>query len=360
MPAKMWSRKSIRTQILELHHAGVALNSRAIRKTHGSLYGAANYHCGSWKQAIEMVGIKYVSILKKRASPMVWTKGKVIEAILDRNLSGKPLNYHALTKEGKTTVALLMVARNRFGSWRKAIHAAGLDYSRIQKKHHIRWSKSKIADEIKKRYVKGLSIKGGDVRGTALYAAARRHFGKNGWAEARILAGFSSVDARPWQKWKKENVVSEILALYKAGVSLNTAHIAQYSELERLRTAGRKVFGSWAQAVRSAGLDYSKIRMMRRKGWWSPRRVLSTIQKLEGKGIRLNSRRMHRLEPSLVAAGIKHFGSWSEAVESAGISYRSHCRIWSTKAWLRRMKEDEYTATLERAKTHARKRRRSK
>ncbi len=360
MPARMWSRRSIRTQILELHQVGVALNSRAIRKTHSSLYGAANYHCGSWKQSVEMAGIKYGTILKKPASQMVWTKEKVIEAILDRDLSGKPLNYHALAKEGKTTVALLMVARNRFGSWRKAIHAAGLDYSKIQKKHHIRWSKSKIADEIKRRHAKGLSIKGGDVRGIALYVAALRHFGKNGWAKARTLAGFSSIDPRPWQKWKRENVVSEILALHKAGISLNTAHITQYPELERLRTAGRKIFGSWGKAVSAAGLDYSKIRVMHRKGWWSPRRVLSTIQKLERRKIRLSSRRIRRLEPSLMAAGIKHFGSWSEAVESAGISYRSHCRIWSTKAWLRRMKEDEYTAMLERAKTHARKRRRSR
>ncbi len=210
------------------------------------------------------------------------------------------------------------------------------------------WTKQLIAQEIIRRSALELSIRGGDVciQDHGLYQAAMRHFGKKGWARARVLAGFSSTDPDARVIWNERTVCEEILLLYYNGVSLNTASM-QKSGNAHVYSAGCKVFGNWAKAVKAVGLDYSKIRKMHPHGWWTKSRVLKTIKGLEREGVRLSSKAMQQSGRGLVAAAIILFGSWSQAVEAAGINYREHCLTWSTKAWLRRMDEDEYKKNLE-------------
>ena len=173
-----------------------------------------------------------------------------------------------------------------------------------------------------------------------LYDAASRHFGKNGWAKARVFAGFDPIDPRPWTVWSEENVVEEIQRLYANGVSLNTSAL-QMSNFSYILAAGRTVFGNWKKAIKEANLDYKTIRLQR-PPLWTRDRIIAFIQALEESGMRLSVSNIQPKYGGMFRAVTKRFGCWSQAVEAAGINYRKHCRSWSTKAWLRRMSDAEY------------------
>lgn len=355
MPQK-WSEETLVSQVLERHRGGQKLNSGYIQVHCVPLYQAGCTHFGSWRKTIEAAGLSYDDIrVTKRVCP-VWSKEKIVAAIKQRQQLKQPLNSnHIQTKEQR----LYGAALKYFGGWAQAVAAANLDYSELRRKKPMRsWSKATIVEEVIRRVEQGLSIRGNDVclSDRGLYQAAKRHFGNGGWGKARVLAGFDPIDPRPWKIWDEQNIREEILQLHESGVALNTGALACGPYAYVLAT-GRKIFGSWAKAIRAAGLDYSKIRKGRQQGWWTKPRILMCIRALEKRGVRLSHNDIRKSHCALLGSAIYRFGSWSQAVEAAGISYRLHCRIWSTKAWLRRMRTDEYHSMLERAQTHARKRR---
>lgn len=352
----MWSKEIVVRHILKRHRGGRKLSSDYIQKNCSPLYNAACKYCGSWRKAIEAAGLKYDDVrILQRPCP-VWSEKKIIASIRRRRRMRQPLNSnHIQTKES----GLYGAANNYFGGWPQAIAAAGLDYSKFRKVTMRYWSKKAIVAEILRRSGADLSIRGGDVTNEdhGLYQAAVRHFGKKGWAKARMLAGFAAVDPMPWVIWSKKTVVEEILRLHENEVALNTGALGK--TYGYIRSAGAKYFGSWGKAVTAAGLDYLKICKVKPEGWWTKPRIIQAIQSLEKQGIRLSSKTIQKSHGDVFGSAIFMFDSWSQAVEAAGISYRLHTRVWSTKAWMRRMQKDDYDATLERAKTHARKRRSS-
>lgn len=343
MPRK-WSKEVVVSTILELRRGGEKLNSDYAQKNHRPLYLAACTYCGGWKQAIKAAGLSYEDVrIKTPNRKRVWSKEIVIETIKGMHNAGEELNSNYIQTERQR---LYGAANKYFGSWQQAVAAAGLDYRLLRKRTLKSWTKTAIVDEIIRRSGTGLSIRGGDVTtlDRGLYQAARRHFGKNGWAKARVLAGFDPIDPNPQKMWDQEAVVEEILRLYHNGIPLNTA--ALVGDFGYIRSAGEKYFGSWRKAVRAAGLNYSKIRKARRKGWWTKPRILRALRNLERRGVRLSSKSIQRSHGALFRATLIQYGAWSTAVEAAGISYQKHSRTWSTKAWLRRMGDAEYTEKL--------------
>ncbi len=290
-------------------------------------------------------------------SRTTWNKEVVREHILDLQQRGERLNsHHAQTHHQR----LYRAACVYYGGWPQAIAAADIDYATVRRKTLRKWTKTKITDEIISRSERGLSIAGADVdrEDRGLYHAASRHFGKKGWQKARMLAGFLPIDPRPWRKWDKQKVCAEIVRFHEADMPLNFGAVRSVPELKKLESAARELFGSWAKAIRVSGLSYRDVRISsRQQGWWTKPRVLMCIRNLERRGIRLSSRAIRRTHGALFAAAILLFRSWGEAVEAAGIPYRQHCLIWSTKAWLRRMEPEEYQAVLAGARTHAKRRR---
>lgn len=336
--AQKWSKEIVARRIRVLRRGGKKLNSDYVQKHDRPLYLAAYKYWGGWRQAIEGAGLSYDTVRVKgwRQRRPVWSKRKIIAVIRKRYRNGEPLNSNYI----QTKVQRLYGAANKyFGGWAESIAAAGLDYASLRMVTHRSWSKVVIVGAILQRVKDRLSINGKDVYrdDPALYTSARRHFGKGGWARARRKAGFTSRS--PW-KWGRENVVREIQRRHQDGLPLNTGSV--YKDNPALHGAGRVYFGSWEKAVRVAGFDYSSIRKSHPKGWWTETRILNSIRQLERSGVRLSSKAMQRSPGGLFAAAVVRFGSWSQAVEAAGIPYRAHCLNWSTKAWMRRLDEAEY------------------
>lgn len=63
MPAKKWTKETIISEINNLNDQGVHMGYKNIKKTKGSLLRSAEREFGSWKNALELVGIDYGEIL---------------------------------------------------------------------------------------------------------------------------------------------------------------------------------------------------------------------------------------------------------------------------------------------------------
>ena len=78
---------------------------------------------------------------------------------------------------------LYLKARRIFGSWKKALEACGIDYEKARTRK--KWSREKVAKEIKKLHLKGHSLRPNDLRKEgmiSLISAAQYHFGS--WRRA--------------------------------------------------------------------------------------------------------------------------------------------------------------------------------
>lgn len=356
MSRRKWTAEAVVSAIKTLHKAGEALDATSAYRAHRSLVWAADKYHGSWRKAVEASGIDYASVSRIEIDRKTWSREIIIASIVGLHEDGLPLNSnYAQTKERR----LYGAACKYFGGWPEAVEAAGLSYDMVRKVKLRTWSIEAILQTIVDRNKAGKSISGATVyaEDRGLYQAAKRHLGAGGWAKARVLAGFAPIDPDPRKKWTEQSTTEEIKRLYVNGVELHTQALQQ-SEYSYILAAGRKVFGSWERAVNSAGLSYDAIRKIR-KNFWTSEEVLRGIKGLEAQGLSLSLKNIRAGRSGLIAAAVKHFGCWSQAVEAAGIQYRLHCQIWSTKAWLRRMHPDEYNATLTNSRALARRRRTS-
>lgn len=335
---RRWSKEIVIASIQQTRNRGGKLNSNHIQKHRRKLYLAAYKWFGGWKQAVESAGIRYEEVRidpSWRRRQRVWSESKIVAVVKKRQNSGIPINSNFIQLHCQ---ALYGAANKCFGGWRQAVEAAGFDYAVVRKVRSFRsWSKTKVAQAIQERNRMGLSINYMvvDHEDPGLRSAAIRNFGKRGWAKALRFAGFDpSQLPDPRRIWSKDRVEAEILSRHKQGLPLNTGSMT--GTLLVLTSAACKLFGNWRRAIRSAGLSYAEVRRGR-KNWWTPKRVIRQIVRLEKAGVRLSSKSIRISRAGLFQAAIKHFGSWSQAVDASGIDYRQHCRIWSTKAWVRKL-----------------------
>src|SRR5207248_11487963 len=126
---------------------------------------------------------------------------------------------------------------------------------------------------------------------------------------------------------------------FESGENLNYANVAQ-DQVALLRAATR-YFGSWRAAVEFAGLNYDDIR---RYKTWSRDRIVARIQELHQKGEDLSWRHVStKVDPQLAAAATKrkHFGSWRNAVTSAGLDYGliRRYREWDESTIIQRLRD---------------------
>lgn len=79
-------------------------------------------------------------------------------------------------------------ARKAFGSWKNALEACEIDYE--EARNHKKWSREKVAREIKRLYLSGHTLRPKDLKkggATTLLSAANYHFGS--WSNAIRKSG---------------------------------------------------------------------------------------------------------------------------------------------------------------------------
>lgn len=182
---KRWNLEEVLAQIKKLAAKGVPLNSGNIARNYSGLAYAGRKYLGSWEAAVGAAGLDYGEIRRKN----FWSKEKIVAQLRALKKAGKPLHVSAAEDlygglVGATTVY--------FGSWRKAIEAAGFDYTKIKRQKE--WSKKAVASEIKRMRREGVNISTTIAvreKYRILHAAAIRYFGS--WRLALKAAGLEKL-----------------------------------------------------------------------------------------------------------------------------------------------------------------------
>ena len=226
-----------------------------------------------------------------------WTKDRVIAAIHERQRCGLPL--FGIYDEN---MALSNAATRLFGSWRKALVAAGIpDAQPLQK-----WSKERVIEHILARQRQGLALPKTWKEDRALHAAATRCFG--GWQAALMAAGIKRTQG-PRRVWTRYIILEEIRKRARQGLSLK----AIYKLDPALNSAAQRHCGGWYKAIEAAGINIQAPRT------WNRERLIAAIQARHTRGLSTTSTATD--DPAFRSAVYKHFDSWSQLRHEAGIPH---------------------------------------
>jgi hypothetical protein len=218
-------------RVLDALRAGLARGeSPAAIWSDNALSSAAVVYFGSRQKALSAAGLE-------TPVPRRWTKAMVVEALRAQQQQGLPLE-----NLGKRDPRLASAAYRQFGSWHRAMQAAGLKTS--QRK----WSKERIIRELRAQHRLPQSARPRTDR--LLAAAALRYFG--GIRHARLASGIEPNQ----NKWSKQRIIERIQDHYVKGLPVQSARC----EDRALRSAAKRYFGNWRKALLAAGIvDASRL-----------------------------------------------------------------------------------------------------
>lgn len=191
---------------------------------------------------------------------MHWTRSSIAEEIKRLHKAGAELNYAAAEKQH---LNLVRAATWHFGTWQRAVEAAGIDYKNLLK--YQRWDRKRIIERIHELYNAGAELHWRAVStrvDPALAAAALRPQNFSSWREAIVAAGLDINVIARYKHWDDKRVLREIRSYRRAGHPLSSKSIQDTDQA--LFCAARRRFGSWDNALEAAGLDVTKIRRRQR------------------------------------------------------------------------------------------------
>jgi hypothetical protein len=180
-----------------------------------------------------------------------WTKKDITLAIKKRHREGKSLMASVINDED---CGLGGAARRYFGTWEKAVEAAGYDYRKINPFKDR--SRRALAAELR-RWVKKhgpLSWADMNARDVALLSSVNRRFGSLEQAAKSLRLPYRSL----MPLWTKDRIAKQIKKRYRDRLPLRSQAVK--SDDSALFAAARRYFGSWTKALRAAGYTYSKIK----------------------------------------------------------------------------------------------------
>lgn len=187
MPGRVWTKEKLIEEIKRLHEAGVDLSPTSIQRTNSALFSSARSrsHFGSWRAAIEAAGLEYDGLkrIKQR-----WTREEIIRRIQEMHAQGHDL-LDPRFKVKNRSLYLAACAHRYFGSWRRAVQAAGLDHETMRESRV--WTKARILRTIQTLAAEGKPLGWAYIEEhePGIYRAARRKENFGSWNAALHAAG---------------------------------------------------------------------------------------------------------------------------------------------------------------------------
>lgn len=346
-----------------------------------ALYSSSVSLFGGWNSSLKSAGIDPARVRRDRK---FWTKPVVIEAIRALHSKGISLNPTRIQHDppalsaavlfraiGRRTNAngVYLAAFRRFPSWKIALQEAEVPHWAVWDRNRT-WNRTLVVQCLRELSARGFILNvalvrrdpSGEIRivienalecrssGARLVTAARKHFGS--WAQALRAARIPVPPPPRTAKrfWSKELIIKCIHDMIAAGYGgyIGTPFRASPPELcallkgltgyptdaISLTTGAKKIFGSWAEAIRQAGYCRDEHRVNRVVN----ERILRSIQELHKNGEPLNASAM-QLQKSKTAGTLvlettghwehtrglyrvaRHrFYSWDEALRQAGLA----------------------------------------
>src|ERR1051325_5129332 len=157
---RVWDKPTILQTLRNLQRAGKDLSYNRLAKKMQSLLSAAAYHFGSYRKAVERAGIDYSEVIRKPR----WTKPLIIKVIKQAKRKDEDLNWSSVSRRrddlGRAAFASLQ--DRLFGSWDRALHAAGLDADQISR--YRKWDRNTIVAELKERFSEEEALNSGALQ----------------------------------------------------------------------------------------------------------------------------------------------------------------------------------------------------
>jgi hypothetical protein len=248
----VWDKPKILQALKKLHRAGADLSYNALAKRQQSLVSAAAYHFGSYRSAVEKAGVDYADVVRRPR----WTKIGIIKLIKEARKGDQELHWSAITKRrdelGKAAFASLQP--RLFGSWDKALAAAGLDADDINR--YRKWTKDAVVSELRARGREAEPLNSGAVQrdDPGLHAAAVRHFA--GYDQALRAAKLDPDKVRQRKVWDRADVIKGLKGLKVDGKHLSDSAVRR--EQPALYGAAVRIFGSFTAARAAAGIKINR------------------------------------------------------------------------------------------------------
>lgn len=243
---KVWDRQRIVETLRALHRQGKDLSYNRLARRMQPLVSAAAYHFGSYRKAVERAGLDYAEVTRRPR----WSKPRIIQLIKQAKRTGDDLHWSAVTRRrdelGKAAFASLQP--RLFGSWDRALHAAGLDADEVSR--YRRWDRETIVFELKERYRDGEPLNSGALQreDPGAHAAAVRHFGT--YDDALKAAGLDPKALRQRRRWTRADVVKDLKAFKRKHGALSDAALRKHAPA--LYGAALRFFKTLASARKAA------------------------------------------------------------------------------------------------------------
>jgi hypothetical protein len=220
-----------------------------------ALVSASNYHYGAYKRAVMMAGIDYARYVKK---PW-WTDAWIVRLIKQAKRNGDELNWRAVSarRDALGHAALAAVRPRLFGSWDKALEAAGLDTDRVRKYH--KWNRPRILAALRNRVRTNKAVNSGVIQREipGLYGAATRIFGS--YDDALRAARLDPLRVRERREWDRPIVLEALRGFDKRHGAINNTLLRKHDP--SLQKGVNKIFRSLDGALAALGKTNGRVRL---------------------------------------------------------------------------------------------------
>lgn len=318
------SKEDIIRQVQEWQRQGVDLSASNIERLDPKFYKVVAQRFGGHYKILEAAGIPPEKYHRYHAShpDRYWTKERIIEALQRRHATGADMSYLSIRKENS---ALDNATFTVFGGYYNALAAAGIDVEQYRKFRRGYWSKEKVVELLREFVSKYKTLDLLRDRDQFLAAAITREFGTMKAACAAADLDYVALTSR--RRWTKEEVLQEIRLLYRMDEDLSGSSMRAHHNGLLLAALGK--FGTWKNAVASAGFDYEKVR----KDRWKESFLGREFEEYVGQTLRVLGRNVvhhqkHELggEASVPDFVDRDSGTWIDAQLDAG-SFRVYNTI---------------------------------
>jgi hypothetical protein len=268
---RKWTREIIIRTILQCEAEGLPL-TLAEPGVSKSLYSAGSREFGSWRNAVQAAGLRpqLANCAEK------WPPSKILKLIRSLARRKHPLSVKQLEHRYGSMIS---AARRLFGSWFRAVLAAGADPRAFRRV--IPWDRERVIEGILTRALRNEPLGARSTQPRSLVAAGQRFFGS--WSASLIAAGVDPLKAdirktaccprtngsieqkksksrQHTHSWSREVVITAIQSRVSQQKPLNPGALKQ--DDYPLYRAGRRYFSKWRNALSAAGVDLGNQRQV--------------------------------------------------------------------------------------------------
>jgi hypothetical protein len=221
-PRRRWTHEAIIAMLRDYAAQGRAMNWGAVADYDSGLATAAYDAFGSWDAALRAAGIDPSQVrLKPRYRR--WTREKIVAQIRAYADEGRDLASFAVQKYD---TGVNQAAFKAFGSWNAALVAAGLNPESIRKTED--WPPDKVLARIRQCVAEGRDLSSAAMQRSdnKLAKAAVARFGS--WHKALLAAGLDAASIRKVRRWSREEILAAIRAHACAGRDLALSSVVEY------------------------------------------------------------------------------------------------------------------------------------